>query len=165
MELLGTVLDDLPDLARGRGSSLGADKRVDTSAELSERVLNMGALGETSTKEGSVEDNEDPRSALEENSGEEDTAPESDLEGGDNGHGSVIVLLDESTDLVSKSAVDSRSAVRRSTVSFGSRLGRKDGGDHIGAGVGSNVEDRVDRVRDQGEGVLRGEEPNKGHGF
>jgi hypothetical protein len=27
------------------------------------------------------------------------------------------------------------------------------------------VEDRVDRVRDQGEGVLRGEEPNKGHGF
>jgi hypothetical protein len=26
------------------------------------------------------------------------------------------------------------------------------------------VEDRVDRVRDQGEGVLRGEEPNKGHG-
>lgn len=165
MKLLAGLLDTLPDLSRGRGSTLSTNEGVDTSTELGKRVLDMSALAVTSTEESSVENNEDPRSALEENSGEENTSPESDLKGGDDGHGSIIVLLDEGANLVSKRAVDSLAA-RRSTIgSLGRRLGRKDNGDQVGAGVGGNVEDRVDRVRDQGEGVLGREKPHKGHGF
>lgn len=164
MELLAGLLDTLPDLSGGRGSTLSTDEGVDTSTELAERGLNMSALAVTSSEESSVQNNEDPRSALEENSGEENTSPESHLEVGDDSHRSIVVLLDESANLVSKRAVGSLAARRSTISSLGRRLGRKDNGDEVGAGVGGNVEDRVDRVRDQGEGVLGREEPHKGHG-
>jgi hypothetical protein len=165
VELLAGLLDSSPDLSRGRGSTLSTNERVDTGTERAERGLDMSALAVTSTEESSVENNEDPRSALEENSGEENTSPESDLKVGDDGHGSIIVLLDESANLVSKRALSSLAARRSTISSLGGRLGRKDNGDEVGAGVGGNVEDRVDRVRDQGEGVLGREKPHKGHGF
>lgn len=163
MELPGSLLGRLPSLARGGGSSLGSDQRVDASGELSERVLHVAALSVASTQEGSVEDNEDPRSALEEDGRQENAEPEKDLERRDNRHGSIVVLLDESTNLVSEWAVNHRSAAGRRTLGLGLSLGRKEGGNQVGAGVGSNVEHRVDRVGKQSEGVLGGKEPHKGH--
>lgn len=52
----------------------------------------------------------------------------------------------------------------RGTVGFGRSSARRgNDGNQVGAGVGRNVEDGVDRVGEEGEGVLRGEEPDKGH--
>lgn len=164
MELLAGLLDSSPDLSRGRGSTLSTNEGVDTGTERAERGLDMSALAVTGTEESSVENNEDPRSALEENSGEENTSPESDLKVRDDSHGSIVVLLDESANLVSKRTLNSLAARRSAIRSLRRRLGRKDNGDEVGAGVGGNVEDRVDRVRDQGEGVLGREKPHKGHG-
>ena len=163
MELPGSLLGRLPSLARSRGSSLGSDQRVDTGAELGERVLDVAALGVASTEEGSVEDNQDPRSALEEDGRQQNAEPEKNLERRNNGHGSIVVLLDESTNLVSKWAVDHGSAAGRRALGLRLSLGRKEGGNQVGAGVGSNVEHRVDRVGKQSEGVLGSKEPHEGH--
>lgn len=163
MELPGSLLGRLPSLARGRGSSLRSDQRVDTGAELGERVLDVTALSVARTEESSVEDNQDPRSALEEDGRQKNAEPEKNLERRDNGHGSIVVLLDESTNLVSKWAVNHGSAAGRRALGLLLRLGRKESGNQVGASVGSNMEDRVDRVREQSEGVLGSKEPHEGH--
>lgn len=66
MELSGTTFDAIPDLTSRRGSALGTDKRVNASAELGDRVLNMAALGVASAEEDGVEHNQNPGSSLEE---------------------------------------------------------------------------------------------------
>ncbi len=48
----------------------------------------------------------------------------------------------------------------------GSNLRRRDeSGNQVRPCVGSNVEDRVDAIREHGEGILRHEEPDNGHHF
>lgn len=39
------------------------------------------------------------------------------------------------------------------------------GGEDVGAGVGGDVEDRVDHEGEEGEGDLAGEEPDEGHSY
>lgn len=166
MELPSTVLDGAPDLAGGRGGTLSSDERVDASTEGGERVLDMGALAVTRTEEDGVEADKDPRSALEENGRQKDTEPEEDLEAGDDGHGSIIVLLDKGTDLISERAVYRGSVVGRGTIGSGSvrsALGGGESGDQVGASVGSNVEDREDGVGEKSQRVLGSEEPDEGH--
>lgn len=162
MELLSSVLDRVPNLSRGGRSTLGADEGVDASAELGERGLNMAALGEASAKEGSVEGKQDPRSSLEENGGEQEADPEEDLETRDNRHGGIVVLLHKGTNLVSKRVAD-RLGLGRGPRSFGDRLGSHNDGDQVGTGVGSDVEDGVDAIREESERILGREEPDKGH--
>ena len=131
----------------------------------------MSALREAGTQEDRVDANQDPGPALEESGSEQQTNPEHDLEAGNDSHGGVVVLLDEEANLVSQGAVNlglrggARRGARRGAGSgtVSGSLGRRDGGDHIGAGVSSDVEDRVHRVRQEGEGILRHEEPDEGH--
>ena len=165
VELLSATLDGVPDLSGGRGSTLSTNERVDSSVKLSERVLDVGALGETSSEEGSVQSQEDPRSALEEDGGEKNANPEEDLESGNNRHGRIIVLLHESTDLIGDRVVDCRLGLGRARSRLASGLGSNESGDEVGASVGCDMEDGVDGIRKEGKRVLGGEEPNKGHGW
>lgn len=163
MELLGATLDTVPDLSGDGGSTLSTDKGVDAGVELSEGVLDVSALREAGAEESSVDGQEDPRSALEDDGGEEDADPEEDLETGNNRHGRVIVLLHESTNLIGPRVVDGL-GLGRTSGGLDSGLGSNDNGNEIGASVGSDVEDGVDGVGKESKRVLGGEEPNKGHG-
>lgn len=95
MELAGTSLDSVPALARSRWHVLRADEVVAISLDLAERVLHMRALREASAEESSVDNQQDPRSGLEEDSGQEQADPQEDLESRHDRHGHVVVGLDE----------------------------------------------------------------------
>lgn len=162
MELLSATLDGVPDLASRRRGALSTDEGVNSGVELREGALDVGALREASSEEGSVESEKDPRSTLEHDGGEEDADPEEDLEGGDDRHGRIIVLLHESTNLIGKRA--GRLGPGRGTGNgLGRSLGSSENGDQVGAGVGRDVEDGVDGVGEKSERVLRGEKPHEGH--
>lgn len=160
MELLSTALDAVPDLPGNGGSALGADEGVDAGAELGEGVLHVGALGEAGAQEGSVEGDEDPRAALEQNGGEQQADPEEQLEARHDGHGRIIVLLDEDANLVGEGV--SRLGLGRGALDGRRGLGGHEGRNDIGARVGGDVEDGVDAVGEQGEGELGREEPDEG---
>lgn len=86
----------------------------------------MGALGETSTEEGSVESDKDPGAALEEDGAQEQTDPEENLEPRDNRHGCIIVLLDEGSDRLRKRMLG--------VLGFGIGRGSRGRGDFFGEG-------------------------------
>jgi hypothetical protein len=162
VELTSTTLDTVPDLSCGRRSALGTDEVIDTGLEHGERVLDVAALRESGAQECSVDGNQDPRAALEENSREQQADPKEDLEAGHDRHGHVVVLLNEGANSVRKRV----STVRRLRVrraGGGDDLGGDDGGDQVGASVGRDVEDRVDAVGQQSERVLGHEEPDQSH--
>lgn len=121
----------------------------------------MSALREPRAEESSVQSNQDPRAALEEDSSEQQADPEEDLEGGNDGHAGVVVLLDEDADLLSQSTV----SLGLASGTIGGRGRGADGGQKVGAGVGGDVEDGVDAVGEQGEGVLGREQPDKGENW
>lgn len=162
IELANDGLNGIPDLAGLRGSALVSDSRVDASLELGQTVLDVRALAIASTDESSVDDDQDPGAALEEKRGEEDADPQDQLEPADNGHGKVVVLLNESPNPLGD-GVGSILRLALRARRGADLLGRADSGDEVGAGVGSDVEDRVDGVRDEGERVLREEEPDQSH--
>ena len=164
MELPGASLDTVPDLPGGGRSSLSSDERVDADAELLKGGLDVRALGEAGAEEGSVDAQQDPRAALEDDGGEQQTDPEEDLKAGDDGHGGVVVLLHEDADSVSQRVGGlGGPGSGLGTIGLEGGLGGQQGGDQVGSGVGSNVEDGVDGVGQQGQGVLRSEQPNEGH--
>lgn len=163
MELSGTTLDAFPDLSSNRGSALSADERVNSGTGLRERVLNVAALSEAGAEERGVQSNQDPRSTLEKDGGEQKTDPEKNLESGYDRHGGVVVLLDKSPNAVGQRAAYRGLAAGRGTSRIGGGLRGREGWDDVGAGIGCDVEDGVDAVGKQSEGVLRREEPDKGH--
>lgn len=163
MELASTTLDALPNLAGHWRSTLGTDEVVDTGLDHRERVLDVAALRESGAEESSVESNQDPRAALEEDGRKQEADPEEDLETGDDGHGHVIVLLDEAANSV-RQGVGREGRLRARGCGRGKNLGRNDRGDHVGASVGRDVENRVDGVGEHGQRILGHEEPNEGHG-
>lgn len=100
MELPGSLLGTVPDLSGSWGCSLGTDEVVDPGAKVRKRSLDVSALSVTGTQEAGVENEQNPRSALEEKSGEHNPDPEEDLEARYDRHGGVIVFLDEGSNLV-----------------------------------------------------------------
>lgn len=100
MELTGKALDGLPSLASSGRSALSANEVVDASLKVAERVLDVAALSEAGAEEDGVDDDQDPRAALEEDDVEEDTEPEDELNVGDNRHGRIVVLLNETANRV-----------------------------------------------------------------
>lgn len=123
----------------------------------------MGALTETGAEEGGVNGKQDPAPTLEKDGREEETDPEGNFETGDNGHGGVIVLLDKGADGIGERM---RGVGGLYTVGAWGGLGsRGDGRNDRRAGVGREVEDGVDEVREHGDRVLGGEEPDKGHDY
>lgn len=120
----------------------------------------MRALGVARAEECSVENNEDPRPALEKQGSKQDAAPEENLKESDNRHGGVIVLLHKGANPISPRVANSGLA-----LSGNGSGGRLEGGDQVGTCVGRNVEDRVYGVRKESEGVLGGEEPDQGQNY
>lgn len=100
VELLGAILDAVPHAAGGGRGALCTNELVDARAHLSDRGLDVRALREASSEEDGVDTDENPRAALEQNRREKQADPKKDLKAGDNGHGRVVVLLDEGTNLV-----------------------------------------------------------------
>jgi hypothetical protein len=95
MELSRTALNTIPNLSGCRRSRLSTNKAVDSCLQLSELALNEGALCESCTEEGSVDGDQDPGTAAECNGGQQKTAPEEDLENGDEPHRCIVVFLDK----------------------------------------------------------------------
>ena len=150
---MSTVLDHVPHLPGHGRRTLSANERVHACAELGEGVLDVAALGVASAEESGVEDNQDPRAALEEDGGKEDADPEEYLQRGDDRHGRIVVLLDKDTNPIGPGVVG---------LGLGSVACGGDGRDQVGASVGGDVENRVHRVGEESHGVLRRKEPYKG---
>ncbi len=164
MELSGAVLDAFPDLPGRRRGALGTHEVVHPRLELAKRVLDVDALGEAGAQEDCVKDDKDPRSALEQEGGDEEAEPKEDLECRDDRHGAVVVLLDEAANGVGHRVRGELGlSIRRRAGGRGDRLGREDSGDEVRSGVGGDVEDGVDAVGEHGERVLRREEPDQSH--
>lgn len=159
VELARTHFDAVPDLAGGGWGRLVGGERVDTGLEQAERILGVAALGDTSAKEGSVETQEDPRTALEKDGSEQEANPEENLEGRDNRHGGVVVCLDKVADGSGKTALSLRPIGGTSRS-----LDWLHRGQDIGASVSRNVENRVDAVGQHSQRVLRSEQPDESHG-
>jgi len=138
---------------------------IDSRLQLTERALNEARLSESCAEEGGVDGDQDPRTLLEGDGGEEDTAPEKDLEDSNKTHGGVIVFLDELANHVSVWAgLGGWLGGWAGTWGGSNWLAGLDGWNEVCAGVGCDVEDGVDTEGEHGEGVLRSEEPDEGHG-
>lgn len=159
------ALDSLPDLLGGRRNRLRTNEVVNSRLQVSELALHETALGEAGAEEGGVDGDQDPGALGEGDGGEEESDPEHDFENGDEAHGGVIVFLDELAD-GGGHGVGLHGGLRsRGGAGGGGDLLRwLQGWDQVCAGVGCDVEDRVDAEGEHCEGVLRGEEPDKGHG-
>jgi hypothetical protein len=127
-------------------------------------ALNESALSEASTEEGGVDSDQNPRTLLECDSREEKTAPEQDFEDSDEAHGSIIVFLDELANHISVwVCLGGWLGAGAGTCCGSNWLARLDGGNEVCAGIGRDVEDRVDTEWEHSERVLGREEPDEGH--
>jgi len=84
-------------LGRGRYVLL-VDLLVNSCGEVAEGTLNKGALMKSRSQEGGVETKKQKCALAECQGREQETTPQSDLEGRHEHHAAVIVFLDESTD-------------------------------------------------------------------
>lgn len=109
----------------------------------------MAALRKAGSKESRVQAEQNPRAALEKQGRKENTNPNKNLESRHNGHRGVVVRLDEGSNRVSDWV-----AWGFGPSSAGRGPARLDGRDDVAARVGRNVEDGVDSVGQQREGVL-----------
>lgn len=89
------ALEGLPALTDLRGSALVRDRGVGASSQLANSLLDERALGVASTEEGQVDDQQNPATLGEGDSGQDEAEEEQDLESGDNTHAGIVVLLDE----------------------------------------------------------------------
>lgn len=162
MELPGTALDTIPNLSGSRGCALSTDEVVNPCLESREGALDVGTLAETGAEEAAVDDQQDPASTLEQDRRHKETDPQRNLKARDNRHGRVIVLLDESANGVGERV---RGVLGSPAGRGGTLGGRGDSRNDSGACVGRKVEDRIDKVREHGDRVLGGEEPDQGHHY
>ena len=160
MEFAGNALDNVPRLLELRRGALGGNKVLGPGRDVSQRRLDVGALGVASSDEDGVQAKQDPRPTLEEDGRQQHSSPQTNLKVRDNRHREVVVLLDKVSNLVRERVVDL--GLRHA---IGSRRRRVEDGNQVLAGVRGHVEHGVDRVRKQGERILRREEPDKGHGY
>jgi len=163
IELASCRLDIIPDLASlGRGA-LGADEVVDAGLKKGKGILDMNALGEAGAQERSVYSEKDPGAALEQDHAEDQAQPQHDLEVRNHRHGRVIVLLDKYANGLRSGVLSVlRLRVRRGAGRSVDPLRRDEGGDEVRPDVCRNMENRVDAVRKEGQGILGHEQPNQG---
>lgn len=163
VELPGTALDTVPHLSGSWRRALRTNEVVDPGLEPCEGALDVGALAETSAQEDGVDDQQDPAPTLEEDGREQQAEPQSNLEAGDNGHGRVVVLLDEGADGISEWVRGHmRSRTAGGTGGGNGLVGGSERRDDGGASVGREMKYGVDEVRQQSDWVLWGEEPDEG---
>lgn len=163
--LVQETLDGLPALPDRWGHVLPVGLGVDPSSNLANGSLDEGALGVPGAEKDSVGAEKEPGTLPEEESRAKETEPEDNLENGDESHAAVIVVLDEAANGVGKGAVRLGLAAGGSW-GWASRSWRwVEGGKQVGAGVGRDVEDRVDGEWEDGERDLVGDEPDKCHHY
>jgi hypothetical protein len=145
--LADNALEGTPSLLRSRGSALVGKLGVNAASELVDSLLDKAALRNAGAEEDGVDSDKDPRALLEEHGRAEDAEPEEDLEQSDQSHGAVIVLFDELANSLGSSGALGLGA--------GLRCGwGLDGGQKVGAHVGSDVEDGVHGEGEYGKGDL-----------
>jgi len=134
------ILERGPSLASSRWRALVGELHIDACRELADGLLDKAALGNAGAEENGVDEQQDPGAFLEEQRGANDAEPEGNLEHGNEGHGPIIVLFDESA--------NGLGGAGRSRLGAGGGGGwGLDGGQQVGAHVGSHVEDGIDGKR------------------
>lgn len=93
--LTHNTLDGLPALANLGRSALVGDSGIGTGSKLADSLLDEGALRIAGAEERQVDYQEDPATLGESDSGQSKSEQQGDLEGCDNTHASIVVLLDE----------------------------------------------------------------------
>lgn len=150
--LANDTLEGLPALANLRRSALVGDRGIGASGQLANSLLDERALGVAGTEEGQVDDQQNPAALGEGDSGQDEAEEEQDLKSGDDTHAGIVVLLDEAANglgegvlLAGGLGAGGGRGGARGTGSWGLQ-----GRDQVHAGVGRNVEDRVDAEGKEG---------------
>lgn len=157
---LGSLTDDVlegtPGLASGWRSALVGKLGIDAGGKLGNGTLDEGALSVAGTEEDGVDNDQDPRSLLEEKGRAEHAEPKGNLEDSNKGHAAVVVLLYELANSIGQGG-----------LGLGTRLSssrrRLDGGQQVRAHIGCDVEYRVDCKRQDSQRNLARKEPDKSH--
>lgn len=142
------------------------DGCVSAGSQLTNGLLDKGALGIAGAEERKVDNQQDPASLGESQSGEDQAEKQGDLEGSDNTHASIVVLLDEATNglgervLLAGGLGVGGAGRGRTSSTLGRRL---ESGDQVHATVGSDMEDGVDAEGQESEDQLAGVEPDQSH--
>lgn len=136
------------------------DCGINASNKLTNGLLNERALRITGTEESEVDGQQNPATLREGDGGHNETKQKGDFKVSNDLHATVVVSLDESTDVL-----DNR-VLRR--LGAGGAWGRSSrlwvhSRDYVGASVGRNVEDRVNAEGEQSQDKLARVEPNEGH--
>ena len=152
MSLLDNALDGLPAIAHSRVGGLVREACIKTSSAVRDSALDEAALGISCTEEGGVNGNQDPRALLEHDCRQEEAEPQEDLKNGHDGHGLVIVVLDELANCVAQT--------RGLWLAI---CGWADCWQEVGTRVGEDVEERVDAEWKDRKWHLAGEEPDECH--
>lgn len=158
--LAANAFDSLPSLSDSRRHVGVLDLLVDSGTELAKSSLNKIALLVTGAKEEGVDGQQNPSTLGESQGREKEPRPESNLEGGHQSHGGIIVFFDELSNGIAKRRL-------RFGGTGGSRSGAcrllwwLEGRDQIGASIGGYMEDGVDREGQQSQRNLPGVEPNQ----
>lgn len=142
------------------------DGGIGTGGELADSLLDEGALGVASAEERQVDNQEDPATLGKGNSRQDKSEQQGDLEGSNNTHASIVILLDEPTNCLGKGRLlNSRLGAGRSGRSRarGGRSRGLQGGDQVRAGIGCDVEDRVDAERQKSQDELARVQPDQSH--
>lgn len=153
--LADNTLERLPSLTHSGRGCLMRNRRVHPRGNVTNGLLNEGTLGVSRAEEGQVDHPENKASLGEGEDREGQTDQESHFQSSDKTHAGIVVLLDESADSLRQRRL--LGTVRAS------RRGRLDGGDQVGARVGSDVEDGVDAEREEGQGDLARVQPQQSH--
>lgn len=158
-------LDSLPSLTHNWRCALIRHHGIRTRSALTDGALHKAALAVPRSEKDGVDGQQDPAALGEGNSGEHDTEPEQDLKTGDKSHGSIVVLFDESANVIGERRRFRGWPASRGSTSSTRLLGRSDGGDEVGTGVSGDVEDGVDHKGQQGQRHLARKEPHERHHY
>lgn len=89
------TLDGSPTLADSWWHILAVGHGVTTGSKLVDGSLDEGALVEASAEEDAVDGKHDPRTLQEEETRSKKAEPKNNLKDGNNGHGGIVVVLNE----------------------------------------------------------------------
>lgn len=143
------------------------DGCVGAGSQLTNRLLDKRALGVAGAEERKIDNEQDPASLGESQGGENQTEKQGDLEGGDDTHASIVVLLNEAANRLGErvalgGGLRVGGAGRRRTSTLGCRI---DSRNQVHAAVSSDMEDGVHAEGQESEDELAGVKPDESHAY
>ena len=165
VNLTNNALEGLPALTNLRRSALVRDGGIGASGHLANGLLDERALGVAGTEERKVNQQENPATLREGDSRQDQANEQGDLEGSDNTHAGIVVLLDEAANGLGERVLLNSRLGRSGGACAGGSLGWLQGGDQVHAGVGRDVEDRVHTEGQKSQDKLAGVQPDKSHSY